>query len=190
MHLLDGVLGATLWPVAIGIGIKVRLKDRFQQQLRGCLHHPVPNRRYPERPFAATGLGDHPPPHGLWFVRLGAKVVPDAFQPFLPPFRFDLLEALLIHARRAFVGLRQFVGMQQNVLAPHLVIEQVEAAVRLLLRFLIQLSLKHPDLNWCFQTHRQSPLLSFFESTSEVRALSSTGITRLPRSYGPLRLPA
>ena len=35
----------------------------------------------------------------------------------------------------------------------------------------------------------QSPLLSFFKSTSEVRVLSSTGVTRLPWSYDPLRLP-
>ena len=34
-----------------------------------------------------------------------------------------------------------------------------------LLRFAVQLPLKHPDLYWCFQAHRQSPLLSFFEST-------------------------
>ena len=47
----------------------------------------------------------------------------------------------------------------------------------------------HPDLNRCFQAHRQSPLLSFFKSASEVRVLSSTGVTRLPRSYDPLRLP-
>ena len=35
----------------------------------------------------------------------------------------------------------------------------------------------------------QSPLLVSFKSTPEVRALPSTGITRLRRYYGPLRLP-
>ena len=64
------------------------------------------------------------------------------------------------------------------------------SVARLFLRLLVQLSLKHPDINRCFQAHRQSPLLSFFQSTSEVRVLSSTGVTRLPRSYDPLRLPA
>ena len=57
------------------------------------------------------------------------------------------------------------------------------------LRFQIQLSLQHPDLTWCFQADRQSPHLCSFQSTPEVRALSSTGITRLPRSYDPFRLP-
>src|SRR5437764_10777094 len=79
--------------------------------------------------------------------------------------------------------------MLQNVFAPDLVIKQVETIVRLFLRFLIQLYLKHPDLYWCFQTHRQSPLLSFFQSMSEVRVLPSPGVTRLPRYNDPIRLP-
>ena len=64
-----------------------------------------------------------------------------------------------------------------------------EVVSRLVLRLAIQLDLKFPYLARCCQTHRQSPLLSFFTSTPEVRALSSAGITRPPRSYGPLRLP-
>src|SRR3954453_4941063 len=79
--------------------------------------------------------------------------------------------------------------MSQNVFPVHLVVEQVKTVVRLLLRFLVQLSLKHPDLYWCFQTHRQSPLLSFFKSTSEVRVFPSASITRHRRYHDPLRLP-
>src|SRR5216683_8317161 len=79
--------------------------------------------------------------------------------------------------------------MDQHVFPVHLVVEQIETVARLFLRLLVQLPLKHPDLNRCFQAHRQSPLLSFFQSTSEVRALPSAGITRPQRSYGPLRLP-
>src|SRR3954469_11406162 len=79
--------------------------------------------------------------------------------------------------------------MGQNVFPVHLVVEQVETVVRSFLRFLVQLPLKHPDFYWCFKTHRQSPLLSFFKSTSEVRVLPSTGITRHQRYCDPLRLP-
>src|SRR5947209_3756129 len=79
--------------------------------------------------------------------------------------------------------------MGQQVFPVHLVVEQVETVARFFLRLLVQLPLKHPDLDWCFQTHRQSPLLCFFRSTSEVRVLPSTGITRLPRYSDPLRLP-
>ena len=59
----------------------------------------------------------------------------------------------------------------------------------LILRLAIQLDLKFPYLTRCCQTHRQSPLLPSFTSTPEVRALSSAGVTRPHRSYGPLRLP-
>src|ERR1700686_2960830 len=79
--------------------------------------------------------------------------------------------------------------MGQNVLAIDLVVEHVEAVSRLVLRLAIQLDLKFPYLTRCCQTHRQSPLLPSFTSTPEVRALSSAGITRPHRSYGPLRLP-
>jgi len=43
--------------------------------------------------------------------------------------------------------------------------------------------------SWCFQAHRQSPHLIRFENAPEVRALPSTGITRLRRYYDPVRLP-
>ena len=79
--------------------------------------------------------------------------------------------------------------MAQDVLAADLVVEQVEAERRLRLRLAIQLPLKRPDLIRCCQAHRQSPLLGFFESTPEVRALPSAGITRLHRYYDPVRLP-
>src|SRR5262249_189172 len=79
--------------------------------------------------------------------------------------------------------------MGQNVLAIDLVVEHVEAVSRLVLRLAIQLDLKFPNLTRCCQTHRQSPLLPSFTSTPEVRALSSTGITRLHPSYDPLRPP-
>src|SRR4051794_8976287 len=79
--------------------------------------------------------------------------------------------------------------MGQNILAVHLVVEQIEAVSRFVLRLTIQLDLKFPNLARCCQTHRQSPYLLSFTSTPEARALSSAGITRPLRSYGPLRLP-
>ena len=59
-----------------------------------------------------------------------------------------------------------------------------------LLRLTIELSLKDPDHSWCLQAHRANHLhLAIFESTPEVRVLSSAGVTRLQRSYDPVRLP-
>ena len=96
---------------------------------------------------------------------------------------------LALTARRARVRTGQRIGVSQNVLAADLVVEQVEAERRLRLRLAIQLPLKGPDLLGCCQAHRQSPVLAVVESTPEVRALPSTGVTRLPQYYGPVRLP-
>src|SRR6201987_3147316 len=79
--------------------------------------------------------------------------------------------------------------MGHYVLTIDLVVEHVEAVSRLVLRLAIQLDLKFPDLTRRCQTHRQSPLLPSFTNTPEVRALSSAGVTRPHRSYGPLRPP-
>ncbi len=57
------------------------------------------------------------------------------------------------------------------------------------LRLAAELPRKPPDALWCCQAHRQSPILSLFESVPEVRVLSSAGVTRPHRSYDPVRLP-
>src|SRR5260370_38124224 len=57
------------------------------------------------------------------------------------------------------------------------------------LRLAIQLDLKFPDVARGCQTHRQSPPLSSFTSTPEVRALSSPGVTRPHRPYSPFPPP-
>jgi len=57
------------------------------------------------------------------------------------------------------------------------------------LRVAAQLARKDPGLSWCFAGCRQSPTVTFFTSTPEVRALPSTGVTRLHRHYGPVRPP-
>src|ERR1035438_538103 len=181
MHFPDRVLRAPLRPIAIRIRIEVCFKDRFQQQLSGGLHHPVPYGWNPKWTLAPARFRDFHPPHSLWCIRLCSKFIPDTAQPFPQPCRFDLREALPIHSRRALIGLCQCICMVQNVFPVYLVVEKIETVVRLFLRFLVQLPLKHPDLNWCLQAHRQSPLLCFFKSTSEVRVLPSAGATRHPR---------
>jgi len=141
MDPLDRVLRASPRPIPIGIRLQIRFKDRFDYQLGGGLHHPVPNCRNPERTLAASGLRDHHPPHRLWLIRLAAKVIPEAVQPLLQTLRLDHLDALPIHSRRALVGLHPLVGMGKNVLPIDLVVEQVEAISRLFLRLQIQLLL-------------------------------------------------
>ena len=59
-------------------------------------------------------------------------------QPSLHPIRFDGLEVLTIHARRALVGAALGIGVRQNVVAADLVVEDVEAVAGFCLRFRVQ----------------------------------------------------
>ncbi len=68
--------------------------------------------------------------------------------------------------------------------------ELIEAEVRLLLRFEIKLLLQVSDLFRRFQTPVNRLTLLCLRSAPQGRALGSTGVTRLPRYYGPVRLPA
>ena len=101
----------------------------------------------------------------------------------------SIIAKLIPSTRCARIRARQVVGVAQDVFPINLVVEQVEAEVRLRLRLEIQLPLKPPDAIGCLQAHRQSPIIVFFGSTPEVRVLSSAGVTRLHRSYDPVRLP-
>ena len=47
----------------------------------------------------------------------------------------------------------------------------------------------NPDHNRCLQAFANHLHLAIFESTPEVRVLPSAGMTRLQRSYDPVRLP-
>src|ERR1700694_518012 len=119
-------------------------------------------------------------PAALVVVDTSYSAVPsEALHPILQPRRFDLLKALPIHSRRTMISSRQFVSMGQNIFSVHLVVKLIEPEFRLALRLSIQLDLKFPYLARRCQAHGQSPLLSFFSSTPEARALPSTGVTRL-----------
>src|SRR3954454_1185388 len=119
----------------------------------------------------------------------GDPPLPDRGEPLLPARRFDRREGDPVDAWRALVGTRQIVGVAQDVLATDLVVEQVEAERRLVLRLEIELPLKLPDAVRCCQAHRQSPILGSVASAPEARVLPSADITRHRRYYDPVRLP-
>src|SRR5216683_205023 len=92
--------------------------------------------------------------------RTGRRIGTDPVLPSQPSFQaplLDLREGHLVHTGGARIGASQPIGVVQDVLATHLVVEHVEAESRLRLRLTIELSLKGPDLTWCCQAHRQSP---------------------------------
>src|SRR6195256_5720622 len=157
VHFLDRVHRSANGAVAVGIVLEVRLEDRFQHELGGGLHHPIPDRRNTERSLASVRLRYRHPPHRIGPVRLRDQFLAQASQPPLQARRLDLGKGHSVPARRARICSGQRIGVSQDVLAVNLVVEQVEAEGRLRLRLTVQLSLKGPDRCRCCQAHRQSP---------------------------------
>ena len=189
VHLLDRVGPAPSRPVAMGRRVEVRLEDRFQHQLGGGLHHPVPDRRDAEGTFAASGLRDHHPSHRCGPIGPCNKVLPEAGEPPVQPCRLDLPEGHSVHPRRARVRTGQRIGVtpecprgrscrragRSGTPAPpspcNTASSEGSGSSRVL-----------PGSSPITRPRR-------VESAPEVRALPSTGVTRLPQYYGPVRLP-
>ena len=189
MDLLDGPSSAAARSVAVGFRQEIRLEDRLQHQLRRRLDHPVSNRRDAERAFAASGLRDLDPTNRVRSIRSRTQLLSEPPEPVLQALRFDRLEGHPVHPRGASIRARHLIGMGQNVLAVHLVVEPVEPERRLGLRLGVELPLKPLDLLRSREPHRQSPDPWPRRKHPEVRPRPSTGVTRLPRYHGPLRLP-
>src|SRR5205085_12010951 len=97
-----------------------------------------------------------------------------ARQPCLKARRLDLREGHPVHPRRTRVVASQRVGMAQDILSAHLVVEHVEAEGGLRLRLAIEIPLKAPALFRWYQAHHQSP--------------SPHHLRKRTRSQGPLLL--
>jgi hypothetical protein len=99
----DRVLGAASGAEPIAAWAKVRLPDRFQHQLQGGLHHPIPHGRDPQPALlAAAGLGDQPLPHGQGpkaaVLQAGAQLREELV---LAPHGLHVVGGLAVHASRA-----------------------------------------------------------------------------------------
>ena len=68
-------------------------------------------------------------------------------QPPLDSVRFDVLEPLAVHSGCSTIGLAAFIGVSQNVLPVHLVIQSIETEAGRFLRFRVQRRLQL--LNTC-----------------------------------------
>src|SRR6266498_4106686 len=62
-HLGHRVVCPAIGAKPVGAREKVRLKDRLQHQLQGCLGHPVPDGRNPQTTQLPARLGNHPLPY-------------------------------------------------------------------------------------------------------------------------------
>ena len=74
-------------------------------------------------------------------------------------------EGLPVHARRPAVRPAERVGVGEDVVAPHLVVQDMEPSGRLLLGRDVQRPLEPPNLVGSCQAHANLPLLGSFERT-------------------------
>src|SRR6267154_4700914 len=157
VHFLDRVHRPASGPVAVGIVLEVSLEDRFDHDLGGSLNHTISNGRNAERTLATIRFGDHHPPHRIGSVCLRDQFRAQARQPCFQALLLDASKCHPIHTRRTRVNAGEPIGVEQDVLATDLVVEQIEAEGGLRLGFAVELSLKAPDFIRRCQAHHQSP---------------------------------
>ena len=137
-----------------------------------------------------SGLGIYTRRTGQWSIRSTLQFFRQFVQPSLHPILLDVLEALTVHSCRSAIGFAAFIGKRQNVLPVHLVVQRVETKAGRFLRFVVQRRLQLLNTYWGLLG--SSPIPPSFVASCvsfQLRPLPSTGITRLPRYYGPLRHP-
>ena len=124
-------------------------------------------------------------------------------KPAHPRFpRLDLSDRYAVHAGCSLIGAHPPPGLFQCVSPIDPVIQHIKPELRFLLRLLLQLLsqqrefLRHPRdalrsaIRRFFRSgFLQAVLLSSYFSLFPARPLGSLRITRVPRYYGPLRLP-
>jgi hypothetical protein len=77
----DRVLGSPLGAKAITAWLEIRLKDRLEHQLQGCLRNPVTRGRDAKPTELPAALGDHPLAHAIGLKPPRLQVAPKARQP-------------------------------------------------------------------------------------------------------------
>jgi len=101
--LLQRLVRIPPWPESVRTFQKIRFENRFQNQQRGHLRHPVADRRNPQRPLLAIRLPDVYAPHRPRSIALRAQILAQLLQEFRRAtlWRFYLLEGDSVDSRRS-----------------------------------------------------------------------------------------
>jgi len=123
----------------VGTVQEVRFEDRFQNEQRRHLDHPIPNRRDSQGPLSPIGHGNMDAAHWPRLIILGLQRGLKLLQEDTGAFGFDLLKRRPVNARASFVRSYSFPRRLKHVHPADLAVEAPKTEVRLLLRFLVQL---------------------------------------------------
>src|SRR5208283_567843 len=204
-NLLHGSVSITLRSEPMGAVHEISLEDRLDYQQRGSLDHPVPYTGDTQGAQFPIGLRHVGAFHRKWAVRAASEFFLDTDQEGANPSRavLNILEGYCVHSWRTSVGFHSTPGSFQYIHAVDPVIERVKSVRRFLFGLATQFPPQKGDFHshggfrfepfgnpfryGAFLTQAVSPFLD--RNATEVRPLVSTGITPLPRYYGPLRLP-
>jgi hypothetical protein len=203
--LVEGSVSAPLGAKTVGTIEKIGLKDRLKYKKYGGLSDPVPHARYAERAKVAVRLGDVGATHRGRFVAFGYQALLNFIQiaGYAICSRLNVLNTDAIDPRRSLVRPYSAPRRFQYISAMNAIVKGIEPKQR----FSFSLAAQFPAQKRDFSRHprfgyepfchpfrygafvTQAGLFSFHENVTEVRPLGSTGITPLPRYYGPLRIP-
>ena len=113
----------------------------------------------PQRTLLPIRFGDEDASYGVRSIRSLPQFGRQFVEPSVAAERFDVLEGLAVHPRRAVVGATAQVGELQDVSSVHLVVRPVEPIPRRSLRFGMQRRPEFLNLRWRYEAHANLPAL-------------------------------
>src|SRR5665213_1215812 len=173
MHLLDRAERVALGPIAVLFGRKVGFKYRFQNQFRRRLCRPITDRGNGQGAKPRSTLLRYVDSSGrLRLVRLFLQLLRQFPEPSVQPIRFNVFEPFLVNPRRAAIGFAAVMGVPENVLSMHFVVQRIESKARVPLRFGMERRLQLLNTRRSYQV-TQSPVPRCFlrSSRTEVPSL-------------------
>src|SRR6202521_5446841 len=184
VHLPDGVQTAAPRSVPILLRRQIGLENRTQDQHCRRLDHSVAHRRDAQRPLTSARLRDVDPANRLRSIPLLSELSRQFAQPCFPALRLDARDPRPVPPRRSAVG-----GASPGCLSGTACRRAGRSGSSAIPSLWRATPLAASGLFLEAPGSCHSPRLCLVSVVLEPRPLCSTGITRLPRYYGPLRHP-
>ena len=179
--------------VRVLLRLQVGLEDRLQHQHRRRLHHPVTYRRDSQGPLPSVRLLQPHPAHRGGSIALVPELLHQLPKPRLPAPRLNRLERLAVHPRwwsllHRSHGIAHRHGPRCPLGTPCRRARRTETRVLPSLSHAAPFAASRPSAVFAVSSTIPASLAPA-SARPRPRPLRSTGITRLPHYYGPLRHP-